>query len=776
MENLLFLQNKTVGFVAKVKLHPSDFKVAEINEDDIICCGENLEEISSKNLAKPTISSQTAESIIDGGVRKTLDSHDTCPDKKRKLTDSPHENFSKPLDFKSDVEWCKSTLSGMLLPETLKCLDLIVSNPLEMHQADRLCTLGRFPNKNHRTLLHKCVQFLYPQLATVTEKNNEIFLEPCLKFQSFEPFMGRIAAVAFMRFVNIFSKDNNNSAFEIEGNFDKDTRRKIHHEIDQHFGKFLMAKTKSNGAIIEVKRRPKKQGGNTCQTYCQYTFYKHNTESLDAVHQLAKHFDLRPHQFGFAGIKDKRAETWQKMTVQGIRKERLEALSLTLPDHLKISGIIVTSRPLRTGQLSGNRFIIRSTASIVSLKHSVKQSLDLTKEQGFINYFGAQRFGQKLNEELQGESRDSFSQSEVFEASSVGLAILRHDMKMAIHTLLRPTQKRHNIVSDDETMSDVTTTNCAKRYFQDTGDIEGALKRLSRHRVREVSILRALRHFGANLQEIDVSTTECKKAPAKNSASAAQDTASDYSQRAYVKALLSLPHNALVFYAHAYCSFLWNKAVTERLRHYCYDVAEGDLVVQRGEELKLDQIHVVTSDDITSRRFQLSDVVLPLPGNRIRFPPNMKTFYIKNLQEDRILGDGCEDVSGSFRINSLKINLPGAYRRIIEFPRNLSYKFVNNLQPFKTFLVDGGSGGTGSKTAQRRRVFPRFTRAPCLRHGAGLEFESRPRWIFDFKVKIRFKLVVLRDHVFEGNFKRWNFEIKIMAFDKVLKTILPTSS
>ena len=54
--------------------------------------------------------------------------------------------------------------------------------------------------------------------------------------------------------------------------------------------------------------------------------------------------------------------------------------------------------------------------------------------------------------------------------------------------------------------------------------------------------------------------------------------------QAYVKALLSLPHNILTFYVHAYCSLVWNKVAEERMRRFGNKTVEGDLVMTKNTD------------------------------------------------------------------------------------------------------------------------------------------------------------------------------------------------
>ena len=80
----------------------------------------------------------------------------------------------------------------------------------------------------------------------------------------------------------------------------------------------------------------------------------------------------------------------------------------------------------------------------------------------------------------------------------------------------------------------------------------------------------------------------------------------------------------------------------------------------------------MSSSDVENGTYNLNDVILPLPGNNINFPPNMEQIYMDTLEVDGVLGKGSS--FDSFRIKQLHLNIPGTYRKVIEFPRNLSYR------------------------------------------------------------------------------------------------------
>ena len=88
-----------------------------------------------------------------------------------------------------------------------------------------------------------------------------------------------------------------------------------------------------------------------------------------------------------------------------------------------------------------------------------------------------------------------------------------------------------------------------------------------------------------------------------------------------------------------------------------------------------EKVQVVTEDDIKSKTFTLQDLVLPLPGNSIQCPKNK----LGQLFEEYLDKDGLSKTS--FRINSLKINIPGDYRKVFACPGNLVYTVYKVQDP-----------------------------------------------------------------------------------------------
>ncbi|KZV54416.1 pseudouridylate synthase 7 [Dorcoceras hygrometricum] len=93
--------------------------------------------------------------------------------------------------------------------------------------------------------------------------------------------------------------------------------------------------------------------------------------------------------FGFAGTKDKRSVSTQRVTVFKQRANRLAALNEKLIG-IKVGDFCHVNDGLLLGQLQGNRFTITLRSVIAETEDIIKESTSALGKNGFINYFGLQ--------------------------------------------------------------------------------------------------------------------------------------------------------------------------------------------------------------------------------------------------------------------------------------------------------------------------------------------------------------------------------------------------
>ena len=124
--------------------------------------------------------------------------------------------------------------------------------------------------------------------------------------------------------------------------------------------------------------------------------YKKNWDLNHCIKVISNKLNISYKRIGFAGTKDKRAITIQKISIYNIKKEQLESISIK-DINLKYLGY--SNKKIEIGDLIKNKFEV----TIRHLKYDKQKTISLientTKEivfnGGVPNYYGIQRFGDK---------------------------------------------------------------------------------------------------------------------------------------------------------------------------------------------------------------------------------------------------------------------------------------------------------------------------------------------------------------------------------------------
>lgn len=229
-----------------------------------------------------------------------------------------------------------------------------------------------------------------------------------------------------------------------------------------------------------------------------------NWETHRLVRQLARSLGISRKRISFAGTKDKRAITTQRMTFEGLNEVDLEAIHLK---DITLEPLHRTPRRLALGDLLGNRFHI-TLREVDLAEHDARgrlQSLDreLQGAGGYPNFFGIQRFG-----ELRPLSH------------RVGRAMVRGDLEGAV-----------TLYVGEAFPGEDADTSQARTAFRETGDAGRALKDLPRHLSFERTLLHHLHERPGD----------------------------------HGGALLRFPHSLLTLFVNAYQSYLFNRILSLRL-------------------------------------------------------------------------------------------------------------------------------------------------------------------------------------------------------------------
>ncbi|CAI9769628.1 unnamed protein product [Fraxinus pennsylvanica] len=367
--------------------------------------------------------------------------------------------------------------------------------------------------------------------------------------------------------------------------------------------------------------------------FLRFHLYKENKDTQETLGLLGKMLGVQPRSFGFAGTKDKRSVSTQRVTVFKQRASRLAALNERLIG-IKVGDFCYVNDGLVLGQLQGNRFTVTLRGIIAESEDIIRASTTALGKHGFINYFGLQRFG-----------------SSSVPTHLVGATLLRGDWKAAVGMILDPREGEKD------------ATRKMREYYKESGDIEGTLRQLPRHLVAERAILQCLKRNPGN----------------------------------YLQALMGIPRTLRMMFIHSYQSYLWNHAASTRVQKYGFNqVILGDLVYCKEQDTKnetrsvklefedgssnevdinghFDDISALNEDDIVAGNYTVDDIVLPLPGSRVIYPLNdIGKVYLDLAKKDDISLTESAHNTKEFSIT----NMTGSYRRLFQKPKDFEWELV----------------------------------------------------------------------------------------------------
>lgn len=406
--------------------------------------------------------------------------------------------------------------------------------------------------------------------------------------------------------------------------------------------------------------------------FLRFHLYKENKDTQEALGVIGKMLGIQQRSFGFSGTKDKRAVTTQRVTIFKQHAKRLAALNNRL-FGIKVGDFCYAKEGLVLGQLSGNRFTITLRGVIADSVETINAAADGLRKNGFINYYGLQRFG-----------------SGSVPTHLIGAALLRGEWKSTVDLILDPREGER------------ADTKKVRERYKETGDIDSALRQLPRYLVAERAVLQCL-----------------KKCPGN-----------------YLQALKAIPRTLRMMYVHSYQSFLWNHAASMRVQKYGIDrVVLGDLVMCKEgyaekasaedtveteddcndeenlstapeiseasvPEEKAQFVKAVSSDDLLTGGYTFEDVVLPLPGSRILYPANdIADVYHRMAEKDGIkLTDSVHNAK-EFSITSMT----GSYRRVFQRPVDFVWElltYADDTVPLAETDLDTISKSSSSDVAK----------------------------------------------------------------------------
>jgi len=417
--------------------------------------------------------------------------------------------------------------------------------------------------------------------------------------------------------------------------------------------------------------------------FLRFVLYKENIDTSTAVRDVNRMAHMNPRKgIGYAGMKDKRGITTQFCTAYRMEKEQLLAVnargtggsgggaaenasgggntSTKGVSVIKLGNFSYSSDEARLGTLSGNRFdiVLRNidvggdADDAGAQKQLVQQKLENAGKAlmatGFINYFGMQRFGR---------SHDTHE---------VGIAVLKGDFQAAIEIIMREKNGESSFI-----------TEARKRWMNRFESIDVS-KDEDAAREAESKCARAIQRDIGRFMVCEKSiVTTLSRQP-----------------RNYKRAFGSIAKNMRSMFLHAYQSYLWNKVASHRIETGgSTEVRAGDLVLiedkpkgkggggtsgLRGKSVKL-----LEEEDVQEGKYNITDVVLPLAGNRIRYPGGSAGELFDELMKKDGIDKAC---FGRMAALDREISLGGDYRKLVCKPSDVTWESLEYKDPVQPLL------------------------------------------------------------------------------------------
>ncbi|EMD94656.1 hypothetical protein COCC4DRAFT_74989 [Bipolaris maydis ATCC 48331] len=490
---------------------------------------------------------------------------------------------------------------------------------------------------------------------------------------------------------------------------DKDMRTKAHQSLRRIFPN-LLESAMENDQSIRIKATPpaerknkKAKGGSRDREdqgrrrggldweelggeYLHFNLYKENKDTMEVVGFLGSKLNCGTKGFGFAGTKDRRACTVQRVCVKRQTAQRIQSFNKVL-FNAAVGDFEHSHHDIKLGDLMGNEFTITlrdchfQSEEGLDFEQRQKLANDVVRkaitdfsEKGFINYYGLQRFG-------------SFAAS----TDAIGRKMLQDDLKGAVEDLLAYSDvalaAAEGTSTDPAIQVSQDDRNRAKalHIWKTTGNGSEALNLLPRKFTAERNIIQHL--------------------SSRNSKTGRHDRKTDWQG-----ALMTIPRTLRLMYVHAYQSLVWNTVAGKRWATYGSQVVQGDLVLvhehrdkevnptnrtqqqpdtsldQDGEtiinphgtenalapESNFERARPLSAAEAASGAYTIYDVVLPQPGFDVEYPPNpIGAFYKTFMASEQGGGLDPQNMRRSWR----EVSLSGGYRKFLARPlREVGYE------------------------------------------------------------------------------------------------------
>ncbi len=157
---------------------------------------------------------------------------------------------------------------------------------------------------------------------------------------------------------------------------------------------FIVEEVLQDGAVVRIGSGLHDHARRDVQgTYCCFALEKRGIDLFQAIAELSREFGISKKRFTYCGTKDANAITCQLVCVEAFSPTNVRTHSR----HLRVYTPFRTTRPLRLGEHWGNSFRIRVTQIPLSPEEAdiaaQATASEIAAQGGVPNFFGHQRFG-----------------------------------------------------------------------------------------------------------------------------------------------------------------------------------------------------------------------------------------------------------------------------------------------------------------------------------------------------------------------------------------------
>ncbi|KAM3422512.1 hypothetical protein BST61_g13 [Cercospora zeina] len=430
--------------------------------------------------------------------------------------------------------------------------------------------------------------------------------------------------------------------------------------------------------------------------YLHFSLYKENKDTMEVLYFIASQLKVNMKHFGFAGTKDRRGVTVQRVSVHRVLRGRLESVNKQAKGWRVGGPWEYKNEALTLGMSNGNEFLLTLRDAHIQDEEESEQietRLDRIKacaeaaakslgETGFLNYYGLQRFGTHSTG-----------------THAVGMKILQGDLKGAVDSILAYDEAllRENQPATNDAESNGTNGR-------------GQQRKVPQDDINRATAIHAFRKSGSSSEALSIlqgNRFSAEKGMITHLGKKDRKTGRRPNENDFQGALMTIQRNLRLMYVHAYQSFVWNTVAGRRWELYGSTVVEGDLVVvgekdaaegltnngapakeeldEHGEPIihpsastepgnpgatgELDDPFVrarpLSKEEAESGRYNIFDIVLPLPGYDVIYPANeLGKVYVDFMASD----EGGKLNPYDMRRTTKDFSLSGGYRKMMARP------------------------------------------------------------------------------------------------------------